>query len=90
MNLPLYIYVACSLAGLGFHWYQRGKAEPARPSALKWFGENYGYALGSLGLTLACALFFMPKELGIDANASAVAFGITGGELIKSLFVRKA
>jgi hypothetical protein len=86
MNLQLYIYFACALGGLVFHWSTMGKAEAARPSAWQWFKAHYGYALLSLGLTAACVLFFLPEQLGVNANAAALAFGLAGGEAIKNLF----
>lgn len=86
MTLATYIYFACAAAGLVFHWSTMGKAEASRPSAWQWILQHYGYALGSLGLTAACVLFFMPSEMGVNANAAALAFGLAGGSAIKNLF----
>jgi hypothetical protein len=86
MNAQLYIYAGSALAGLVFHWVKRGKAQADRPSGVSWIMANYGYALGSLGLTMGSALFFMPTELGLNANAAALAMGIAGGSAIKNLF----
>ena len=89
MNAQLYIYVACALAGLVSHWIIKGKSQADRPTGVSWLMNNYGYVVGSLGLTLASALFFMPTELGVDANAAAVAMGIAGGSAIRNIFTAK-
>lgn len=89
-SLQLYIYFASALAGVVFHWVTTAKADKDRPSGVQWLMRHYGYAFGSLGLTLASALVLMPTTMGLEANVTAIAFGISGGSAIKNLFVRTA
>lgn len=89
MTVQLAVYFGSALAGLVFHCITTGKNEADRPSALQWVSRHPSYLLGSLGLTAASCLFFMPAELGMNANAAAVAMGLAGGSAIKNLFIGK-
>lgn len=87
--MQLHIYLSCAIAGVVFHWITTAKKDADRPTGFQWILRHYGYALGSLGLTLASALVLMPDTLGITANVTAIAFGISGGSAIKNLFVKQ-
>ena len=85
MSLQLYIYFGCALAGLVYNWTIAGKKLATRPTAVRWAMDNWLYVLTSAGMTAGCALFFLPETLGVNANAAAFAFGITGGATLKTL-----
>lgn len=88
LDLNLYLYMGCAVAGVVFHWITTGKNDADRPTAVQWLLRHYMYVLGSLGLTLASALFFMPEVLDMNARVAAIAFGVSGGSAIKNLFIR--